>query len=125
MDWKRVVSLGVALWLVPFLVAVVLFGVRADNRALFESLITVTGVTCAVAAALWYFHDRAGGGPREGGLLGAAWPAISILIDMPIFLVALQMALPDSVADIALTYLAFPVITTGIALALQQSREGG
>ena len=124
MDWKRVVTLGLGLWLVPFLVSVVLFGVRADHRALFESLITVVGVTCAVAAALWYFRVRSVAGLREGVLLGAAWAATSILIDLPLFLVVFQMAPADYLADIALTYLAFPVITTGIALALQQSRAG-
>lgn len=54
-------------------------------------------------------------------MLGLAWAAVSIVIDLPIFLLVFQMSLPDYTADIALTYLAFPAITTGIALAGQAS----
>jgi hypothetical protein len=54
---------------------------------------------------------------REGLTLGFAWAAISVGIDLPIFLYVFHMALADYAADIALTYLAFPAITGGIALA--------
>lgn len=117
MNWKRVVGYGVALWLLPFAVSFVMFGLREGNRALFESLITVVGVALAVTAALYYFRDSKAPGLREGLVLGFAWAAISIVIDLPIFLAVFHMALPDYAADIALTYLAFPAITTGIALA--------
>ena len=55
MGWRRIAGYGFILWLVPFLVAFVLFGVRQSNRALFESLITVIGVACAVAVSLLSF----------------------------------------------------------------------
>jgi predicted exporter len=116
-NWKRLFGYGLALWALPFLISVLLFGVRESNRALFESLITVIGVTVAVAASLLYFRDRRTAGLREGLTLGFAWAAISVAIDLPIFLYVFHMALPDYAADIALTYLAFPAITAGIALA--------
>lgn len=121
MKWLQALLLGVALWAVPFAIAFVLFGVRQDNRALFESLITVTGVLCAVAAALYYFRDVKAAGFLDGLGLGLVWAAISIVIDLPIFLFVFNMPLADYAADIALTYLAFPVITTGIALARGQT----
>lgn len=58
---------------------------------------------------------------REVLTLGFAWAAISIAIDLPIFLYVFHMALPDYAADIALTYLAFPAITAGIALATRRA----
>ena len=81
----------------------------------------VIGVVIAVIAALSYFRDIRSADLRHGLVLGFAWAAISIAIDLPIFLLVFQMTLPDYAADIALTYLAFPAITTGIALAGQAS----
>jgi len=123
MNWKRVVGYGLVLWLVPFLIAFVLFRVRQDNRALFESLITVTGVACAVLASLGYFRDASRPGPAPGLGVGIAWAAISIAIDLPIFLEVFGMSLSEYAADIALTYLAFPAITLGIALARRGGQE--
>lgn len=117
MNWRRVAGYGVALWALPFSVSFVLFGIRESNRALFESLITVVVVALAVAAALYYFRDSRVADLRAGLTLGIAWAAISVVIDLPIFLAVFHMSLPDYAADIALTYLAFPAITTGIALA--------
>jgi hypothetical protein len=123
MNWKRVLGYGVAVWLVPFAVAFVLFGIRDGNRALFESLITVTAVLSAVALALYYFRGAIGVDLRHGLVVGFAWAAISIVIDLPVFLAIFRMTLPDYVADIAITYLAIPAITTGIAIASSGSRR--
>lgn len=117
MKWWRAIIYGVLLWLIPFAVAFVLFGIREDNRALFESLITVTGVLSAVTASLIYFRDAKGAGLPLGIGLGLFWASISIAIDLPIFLAIFRMPLADYAADIALTYLSFPIIAGGIALA--------
>lgn len=123
MNWKRTAGYGIVLWLVPFLVAFALFTVRESNRPLFESLITVLGVACAVAASLLFFRNVREIGLGSGLAVGFAWAAISILIDLPIFLGVFGMPLPVYAADIALTYLAFPLITTGIAAALNSARS--
>ena len=117
MNWRRTAGYGLILWLVPFLASCFLFGVRESNRALFESLITVIGVACAVIASLYFFRNIREGGLLPGLQIGFAWAAISILIDLPIFLGVFHMPLSTYAADIALTYLAFPLITTGIAVA--------
>jgi hypothetical protein len=121
MNWKRVAGYGGMLWLVPFLVALALFDVRQNNRALFESLMTVIGVGCAVTASLHFFRRAGSTGLRAGLEVGLAWAAISVLIDLPIFLRVFGMPLADYAADIALTYLAFPLITAGIAVAMEQA----
>ncbi len=124
MNWKRVLGYGVALWAVPFVFSFVLFGIRESNRALFESLITVLGVALAVIGALYYFGgNRTPDLWRQGAVLGFTWAAISIIIDLPIFLSVFHMTLSDYAADIALTYLAFPAITIGIALAQQRGHQ--
>lgn len=120
MNVRRVLWLGVALWAIPFLVASLIFGIRSGNRALFESIITVVGVWSAVIGGLLYFRT----GPRSalmGLQVGLAWAAISILIDLPIFLAVFRMPLAEYAADIALTYLCFPAITVAIAASLTTS----
>ena len=77
----------------------------------------MVGVTLAILAALHYFRDARGVNLSQGLLLGLVWAVISIVIDLPIFLAVFHMSLPDYAADIALTYLAFPAITAGIAVA--------
>lgn len=121
MTWKRIVGYGVVVWLVPFAVSFILFGVREANRALFESLITVVGVAVAVAASLHFFRSLGGVRLASGVAVGFAWAAISVVIDLPIFLFVFQMPLADYAADIALTYLAFPIIVGGIAAAMERA----
>jgi hypothetical protein len=123
MKWRRAVVYGTALWAIPFAVSFGLFRVHETNRALFESLITVIGVTTTVVAALYYQRDARRTNLQEGLLLGVIWAAISVAIDLPIFLAVFRMPLPDYAADIALTYLAFPAITAGIAVAQRRGAE--
>jgi hypothetical protein len=117
MNWKRVVGYGVALWSLPFVLSFMLFPIREANRPLFESLITVIGVIIAVTAAVLYFRDSKSFDISSGIILGVVWAAISICVDIPIFLLVFHMNFIDYMADIALTYMAFPAITVGIALA--------
>lgn len=116
MNWARAAGYGIVLWLVPFAVSLAIFGLREGNRALFESIITVVGVGAAMAASLLYVRDLTRPSATVAVLLGSVWAAISIAIDLPIFLFVFHMPLTDYAADIALTYLAFPLITTGVAL---------
>jgi ABC-type amino acid transport system permease subunit len=117
MKWWRVLGLGVGLWALPFLASVVLFAVRESNRPLFESMITVVGVILAVVASLYYFRDAKGTDLLSGLVLGTAWLAISVIIDLPIFIFLFAMSPAEYFADIAVSYLSFPAITTGIAMA--------
>jgi len=117
MKWKRVAGYGLALWFVPFAVSFFLFAVRENDRALFESLITVVGVASAVTGGVLYFRDAEKSDMKVGLLLGLIWAAISIIVDLPIFLGIFDMSLRNYTVDIALTYLAFPAITMGIAAA--------
>lgn len=123
MNGKRVLSYGFLLWFLPFAVSFLIFGIKEDNRALFESLITVIGVTFAVTASVLYFRDILKPGFMAGLTLGIIWAGMSIIIDLPIFLFVFSMSLPEYLADIALTYMAFPAITVGIAIAIQMARK--
>lgn len=120
MNWTRVTGYGLIVWFVPFAVAFALFGIHDSNRPLFESLMTVTGVVTEVGVALLYFRGGSRPSAGDGLALGLLWMSISIVIDLPIFLAAFRMPLALYVEDIAVSYLAMPAITTGIAVAMRQ-----
>ena len=120
MNWIRAVGYGVLVWFIPFAIAFALFGIHESDRPLFESLMTVTSVVTEVCVALLYFRGAKSAGTQAGLALGLVWMAISIAIDLPIFMAVFRMSLALYVADIAVSYLAIPAITTGIAVALRQ-----
>ena len=56
---------------------------------------------------------------REELLLGLLWFAICVLIDAPLMLLGgpMQMSFGAYMADIGVTYISIPVVTSGLAAA--------
>jgi hypothetical protein len=82
----------------------------------------VTLSLVVVGLALPYFRRVRGRFIKEGVLLGCLWFAISVVIDLPLMLnPPMNLTLVEYTADIGLTYLMIPVMTTGIASALAQT----
>ena len=136
--WSRALGYGVLVWLIPFAVAFALFPLKESWRSLFESVMPVTGSLAVVWLAVSYFRKRkieagkiqvencnAGAALiREGIQLGVLWMVISILIDLPLMLTPpLNYTLQEYVADIGLTYVMIPIITTGIAAATSSNER--
>lgn len=85
----------------------------------------VAGVSIAVFLSIAYFKKVEKDFVVEGLKLGLLWFVISILIDSLMFFGGpLQMTVPEYVADIGVTYLAIPVITTGFGYLLEKTRAG-
>lgn len=115
---RKAILLGLLVWLVPFVVALCIFSLKASWRTLFESIMPVTLALTVTACALLYFRRLPAATIREGLLLGLIWWAISVAIDLPLMLgPPINMPLLEYAADIGLTYLMMPIITTGIAIA--------
>lgn len=115
---RKTVLLGLLVWLVPFVVAVLAFPLKASWRSLFESIMPVTLAAIVTACAVLYFRRVQSPTLREGLLLGGIWLAISVAIDLPLMLgPPIRMPPREYLADIGLTYLMIPVITLGIAAA--------
>lgn len=117
---RRALLFGFLVWLVPFIVAFVIFPLRESSRPLFESIMPVAIATVVVGLGVTYFHVVNGNFVREGLLLGLLWLAISVLIDAPLMLLGgpMRMSLSQYVADIGATYLMIPVITLGLGVTL-------
>lgn len=118
----RLVGYGVLVWLIPFAVAFAAFSFRESNRALFESIMAVALAIVVTVLAHDLLRRLSVGQLRAGLIAGIVWMAISVAIDLPLMLPApVAMPLGAYLADIGLTYLMIPVITTGIGAAFARS----
>ena len=122
---RRALILGVLVWLVPFLVAFMIFPLRESSRPLFESIMPVALAAIVVVLAGWYFGRGTQASLREGLLLGVLWLGISVVIDAPLMLLGgpMQMTIGEYLGDIGVTYLMIPVITSGMAAALARASK--
>ncbi len=100
---KRALLYGFLVWLVPFLVSFVVFPFRASDRPLFESIMAVVLTVSVAVFGVLYMRRPAARPLREGILVGLLWLAISLAIDLLLFLpdspmhMSLGTTLPTSV----------------------------
>jgi hypothetical protein len=120
---KLAVIYGFLIWLIPFIVSVVIFPIHDTNRPLFESIMPVAGVASALFFLILYFRKVSGNYLQEGVRLGILWLAISLVIDLFMFLPSnspMSMSLADYISDIGVTYLAIPTLTIGVGFLLER-----
>ena len=112
-SWGKAIGFGFLVWLVPFVVAVVVFGLHEFSRPLFESIMAVTVTATAVGFGLLYMKHVEEAHVKEAIRLGVLWFAVAIAIDSPFMLLGgpIQMTLGQYMADIGVTYLSIPVVT--------------
>jgi hypothetical protein len=118
-SWSKAIGLGVLAWLIPFVVAVVVFPLRDSARPVFESVMAVTVAGTAVGLGLAYLRAISAMRAREGLALGVVWFAMCLLIDAPLMLFGgpMQMSLGAYFGDIGLTYVSIPLVTWGLGAA--------
>lgn len=118
---RKALLFGLAVWVIPFVVAILIFPLRANERPLFESIMPVVVTVSVVLFANFYFKQVEVDFIREGILLGVIWLLISIAIDMLMFSSGpMKMSFIDYMKDIGLTYLIMPTITIGFAYQIQR-----
>ena len=118
---------GVFIWLIPFVVSVLIFPLRAMQRPLFESIMPVVIAIWTVFFAVIYLLGIKSGFQKEGIVIGMAWFFISIFLDLLVFIEGpIKMSLWDYATDIPLTYLMIPTITFGFGYLMEKysSRSG-
>ena len=118
--WK-IVLYGILTWLIPFVVSMAIFPLHDGERPLFESIMPVVVVGCAVVFGALYLRRLEAAFLREGLVIGLAWLVISLVIDLPLFSAGpMAMPLTDYIKDIGLTYLIIPVVTVGMGYLLEK-----
>lgn len=122
-DIKRGLLYGFFVWLLPFIVAFVIFPIRNDDRVFFESIMPVVLVLSTVLFATRYISETEVFTKKEAVSLGLLWMAISILVDFLFFIVGpFKMPFTDYWKDIGFTYIIIPTIVYGYALATNSKK---
>lgn len=104
---------GLGVWLGLVVISLILLPAEGKNEALYESikLSTLVGVTLALTVR--YLGQISGGSFREGAVVGIAWAAIAIVLDLVLFaLGAFNIGLGVYFSDVASSYLVIPIVTT-------------
>ncbi len=121
---KKGILFGFLVWVIPFVMAILIFPIRNNDRPLFESIMPMVVVLCVVIFTCLYFQKLQGRLLREGIILGVVWLAISLVLDLILFMPDSPMHLSfiDYLKDIGLTYLMIPAITIGFGYLLEKKR---
>ncbi len=110
---------GFLVWPGPFAVSVLIYPLHSSQRPLFESIMPVVITACVVFFSILYLRRITSGFLSEGVRIGAVWLAISLFIDLLLFMEGpMKMSLLDYVKDIGLTYLIIPTINIGFGYLL-------
>lgn len=119
--YLKIGLLGFFVWLIPFVVSVLIFPLRAMQRPLFESIMPVVIAIWTVFFAVIYLSGLKSGFQREGILIGVAWFLMGIILDLLIFVDGpIKMPLWDYALDVPVTYLMIPTITFGFGYLMEQ-----
>ena len=125
--YLKVGLFGFFIWLIPFIVSVLIFPLRAMQRPLFESIMPVVIAIWTVFFAVVYLLRLESGFQKEGIVIGMAWFFISIFLDLLVFIEGpIKMSLWDYAMDIPVIYLMIPTITFGFGYLMEKysSRSG-
>jgi hypothetical protein len=116
---------GFLIWMIPFAVSVLIFPLRAGQRPLFESIMPVVIAIWTVFFSIICFSKGYGRFLNDGILIGLVWLAMSMALDVIVFSAGqFMMPLKDYVADIAITYLMIPAITSGFGYLMERGCTG-
>ena len=117
--YTRPLFFGFLVWLIPFAVSVVIYPLKQTGSPLFETIMPVTLTLVGAVFSVLYFKPLKANYIREGWTLGVAFLAISIALDLLLFMWGpMKMTFGNYVIDIGLTYLIYPIITVGFGYLL-------
>lgn len=118
-------SYGLLSWLIPFVTSFLFYtreGELTIDIFLFKSIMIVVGSVTAAFLLISYFKNIGADYFREGVVLGSAWFAINILMDMAVLIPMSGMSVSDYFAQIGLRYLMIPVMCTTVGAALKNKK---
>lgn len=115
----KLLFLGFLVWLIPFLVAFVIFSLRTNARPFFETIMAVVVALVGVVFTAIGFRGVQSSFVKAGVELGLVFFAVSVLIDLPMFSYGpMATDLASYMMDVGLTYLIYPIITIGVGYML-------
>lgn len=117
--YLKLLFLGFLVWLIPFLVAFVIFPLRTNARPFFETIMAVVVAWVGMVFTAVGFRGVQSDFVRAGVTLGLVFFSVSVLIDLPLFSYGpMATDWASYMMDVGLTYLIYPIITIGAGYLL-------
>lgn len=112
-----VIMYGVGVWALPFIIGMTLFPIQGKYPDIFDSAMKLFLLLATVFFTGRYLSTAADTSFNNLVLVGFAWVAVCLAIDLPLFLMAFGFSLEQYAMDIPLGYLLIPLATGGMAKA--------
>jgi hypothetical protein len=122
----KAIFFGFMAWLIAFIVAIIIYPLKEINPPFFETIMPIVLTVCGVLFSIIYFKGVEANFVKEGLLLGIIFFVLNNVIDLGMFMWGpMKMGLGAYMTDIGLTYLIYPIITTGFGYMIARVRTGG
>lgn len=119
MNHKFAIGLGILIWAVTFVVSIIIFPLRDNDRALFESIMPAVLTIITLIGSYLFYKRVSSRFIFQGWCLGLIWLSINLLLDLLMFVRGpIQMTLNEYIKDIGITYLIILAIPVGIGYIL-------
>ena len=123
MDHKKSILYGIGIWAFVFVVAILAFPLRTNERPLFESIMPVTLTLATSAATFLYFKNVKNRYFVQGYCLGLIWLGVNLFMDLLAFSWGpMKMTLTDYLKDIGVTYLIILIIPASVGYLLEKRK---
>lgn len=86
----------------------------------FKSIMIVISVSVSMLLLIQYFKATKSNYLRNAGYLGLTWFVMNLALDILILLPLSQMPMQDYVNQIAIRYLAIPIMAMGVGYILEK-----
>lgn len=123
---RRGLLYGVVVWGVPFIFSIIIYPIKNTQSSLFESVMPLIVTFVTIEMSFYYLRKVKKDFEKEGFYIGFVWLFMSILIDLPLFLIGgpMKMDFFEYMSDIGTTYFIIPVITTGFGFFAKEIKLG-
>ncbi|MCI0688592.1 MAG: hypothetical protein L0Y54_15340 [Sporichthyaceae bacterium] len=112
---KRVIRYGLGVWLGLVAISLILLPAEGKNEALYESIKLSVLVAVTLGFAIRYLGQHPDSGLREGVLVGFTWAAVSIALDLALFVAgAFNIGLAEYFSDVASSYAVMPIVAAAL-----------
>ncbi len=120
----KIAIFGLLLWLIPFFTGFAFVDPSGNfliDQIFFKTIMILEGGLIGVILAIKYFACIEDNYLKEGMIIGVAWFAISLILDL-VFVAAgfFQMSYAKYFTDIGLRYLFIPMYMFGIGYILEK-----
>ena len=119
----KIILFGFLAWLVPFAVSLLFYspeGKLATDIFFFKTIMILVGSITAAVLLVKYFKGVKKHFVTEALIIGLAWFAISIILDLIILLPMSGMSVDSYFTQIGLRYLSIPIMSLAIGFVLKK-----